>query len=410
MKVLVIMADDILINSSANLCHLAYIRGLVENGHEVDLICAESSAVKDNSMIISKKIRVITYDGVSLYEKLSPSNRASLNDFTLSSGSTVISEPTRFSIKGIVKRVKSHAKKTVRSVYGVYGFKKSFVKRAFQFRSDVIYNCVLSLSYPQTSHLLAYKLIKRKHIKTEKWIQIWEDPWNSDLYSRNDSKRIVNEENKLLSYAELICYVTPLTLKNQQKMYPQNSHKMFWLPLPAYYKNEEKKISSESNVVLGYFGDYFPYSRNLKPFYEAAAEMGLETYICGNPSNLFGETENVKILPRLSLSELKDFEEKANTLVFLCNLGGGQIPGKIYQYSATNKRIIFILDGTEEEQTVIYDYFSKFNRYYFCRNNVTSISEAIKKIIADEDNSIMNKPVEYFEPKNIVKELLEIDL
>ena len=182
---------------------------------------------------------------------------------------------------------------------------------------------------------------------------------------------------------------------------------MYWLPLPAYYKREESDCSAEDSIVFGYFGDYYPYSRNLKPFYDAVVKTGLETYFCGNPSDLFSETKNVKILPRISVSELKNYEERVNVLVFVCNLGGGQVPGKIYQYSATNKKILFILDGSEEEQTVLYNYFSSFNRYYFCKNTVKDISDAIERIIANNDDNIKNIPVDYFEPKNIAKELLE---
>ena len=37
MKILVINGDCITTNSSANLCHLAYIKGLVDSGYEVTL-------------------------------------------------------------------------------------------------------------------------------------------------------------------------------------------------------------------------------------------------------------------------------------------------------------------------------------------------------------------------------------
>ena len=64
-------------------------------------------------------------------------------------------------------------------------------------------------------------------------------------------------------------------------------------------------------------------------------------------------------------------------LVFLCNRRGGQIPGKIYQYSATNRLILFLLDGTAEEQAAIRAYFEPFGRYIFCQNE----SEAIRNVM-----------------------------
>lgn len=406
MKILAVIADDITINSSANLCHLAYLRGMLENGYQVDLISAQNNGDKDQSMNIPKEIQVYSYDGVSLYEKLSPSSSGSLKSKASPCDPNSNAGTNSKNKKSILSQVISYGKEIVRSLYGVYGFKKAFVGKALRFRNKDSYDYVLSFSYPQASHLLTYKLINRNHINANHWIQIWEDPWNADLYSKNSSSKISKEENRLLSYAEKVCYVTPLTLLNQQKMYPKNSHKMFWLPLPAYYQNVGKESVSDDKVVLGYFGDYYPYSRNLRPFYDTAVKTGIETYICGNPSDLFSETENVRIIPRLSVTELKSYEDRVNTLVFVCNLGGGQVPGKIYQYSATNKRILFILDGNEKEQKILYDYFSKFNRYYFCENNKKSIFEAINRIVSN-DNSINNNPVDYFEPKNIAKMLLE---
>ncbi len=41
MKVLVINGDCVTRNSSANLCHMAYIRGLVNLGYEVTLLSAD---------------------------------------------------------------------------------------------------------------------------------------------------------------------------------------------------------------------------------------------------------------------------------------------------------------------------------------------------------------------------------
>ena len=46
---------------------------------------------------------------------------------------------------------------------------------------------------------MIYNLIKRGNVKTKKWIQIWEDPWYSDVYGFNGNKRIYQEEKKLLS-------------------------------------------------------------------------------------------------------------------------------------------------------------------------------------------------------------------
>ena len=226
-----------------------------------------------------------------------------------------------------------------------------------------------------------------------------------DLYNQNRNKKIEKEENRLLNAADKIVYVSPLTLLYQKKMFLYAANKMTWFPLPYYYKNEEEyKVNDE--LKFGYFGDYFSFSRNLIPFYEAAQEKGISVKIYGNSDLKLSETKNIIIHSRIGLEELAKKEKETDVLVCLCNLRGGQIPGKIYQYSATTKTILFILDGTVEEQKVLKNYFEQFNRYIFCENNVTDIKRAISDIMNYKYN-VKNESVEFFNPENIMKKVLE---
>lgn len=210
-----------------------------------------------------------------------------------------------------------------------------------------------------------------------------------------------------MSLAEHICYVSPLTLENQKKLYPESAHKMYWAPLPFYYKNDEQGSTVNKYNNYGYFGDYAPASRDLAPFYAAAKNIGVNVNICGNPSNLFAQTDKITIYPRLQLGELKPIEDKTNVLVFLCNRKGGQIPGKIYQYSATYKTILFILDGTDEEKKVLKSYFEQFNRYIFCENTVEDIERAIKLIENNDFGNVKNEPIDEFNPAKTIMKVLE---
>ena len=210
----------------------------------------------------------------------------------------------------------------------------------------------------------------------------------------------------MLSFAEKVCYVSPLTLANQKKLFPESANKMYWQPLPYYYESQKTKQETKKNCY-GYFGDYAPVARDLFPFYQAAKQTGIQVNICGNPQTLFSSTENIAIHPRLPLKELKPIEDATNVLVFLCNRKGGQIPGKIYQYSATYKTILFILDGTEEEKRVLRDYFEKFDRYVFCDNNEKDIIRAIQQIEHGKNCMVKNEPIEYFSPEEAVNRILE---
>lgn len=401
MKILVINGDCIQTNTSANLCHVAYINGLVNAGHEVTLLSADrENRNLDTSISIPSSVKHYTYRGMTLYEKLSLKKR---------DGNRMAASPlpgNQAVKKGVKGKIIAKAKFFVLSCYGLHGIYAKFVKKAQKFRSEVIYDYILSISTPVTSHLLAHNLIKACHIQGKHWIQIWEDPWYSDAYGFNGLKKIYKEEKRLLSFAEKVCYVSPLTLANQKKLFPESANKMYWQPLPYYYESQKTKQETKKNCY-GYFGDYAPVARDLFPFYQAAKQTGIQVNICGNPQTLFSSTENIAIHPRLPLKELKPIEDATNVLVFLCNRKGGQIPGKIYQYSATYKTILFILDGTEEEKRVLRDYFEKFDRYVFCDNNEKDIIRAIQQIEHGKNCMVKNEPIEYFSPEEAVNRILE---
>ena len=414
MKVLVINGDCLERNSSANLCHLAYIRGLLDLGCEVDILCADGRDYElDPEMTIPAETRVYTYYGVSLYEKLSLSKksgelkRGEKKEYDKNTAQKKIRDGYWDKIKKVTRLAVQQPKTAFLKIYGIHGIYAPFVRKAMRFRSPVSYDYVISLSTPVTSHLIAGKLIKKKHIRTRHWIQVWEDPWYSDIYGFNNKTSIYKEEKYLLDMAESIVYVSPLTLINQQKIFPEDAEKMKWQPLPYYYCNTETVKEDRGHLVYGYFGNYYSAARNLQPFYQAAKETGIETNICGSPHTLFEETDNIHIYPRLSLDKLRPIEEETDVLIFLCNRGGGQIPGKIYQYSATTKPILFILDGTKDEQEVLKVYFSQFKRYFFCSNEKEDIIRTIKRIEAGDAEGITTAPIYEFTPRKIVRNILK---
>lgn len=400
MKVLVVNGDCIQVNSSANLCHLAYIRGLVDAGHDVSLLSADGKVYqKDPNMRIPTSVRRYSYYGMSLYERLSLKRRK------MRPAETAKATPA----EGKANKRKSFLyrfKKWILSLYGVHGIYAPFVRRAGRFHSDVDFDLLLSISTPVTSHLLAHNLLQSGRVKAARWIQIWEDPWYSDAYGFNGKDAIFQEEKRLLGFGQRICYVSPITLENQKKLYPENKEKMFWEPLPAYYApgSAQGKING---IHFGYFGNYELPARDLRPFYEAANASGVHVTICGNSNVHLESNDLVQVHPRVQLEALRGFEAQTTVLVFLCNRKGGQIPGKIYQYAATDKTVLFILDGTEEEKKILHDFFEPYHRFVFCENNVEDIAAAIERIQRGELGNVVNRPLTDFDPVKIVNRILE---
>ena len=406
MRVLVVVGSNLKMNTSANLCHKAYIQGLLENGYHVDILTVGYENDNDLLGFDKERIDIFRYPMESLYEKIGEkihSHSKNGSQQSMNNGGYSGQEATK---SGIIQS----AKRFIHSLYGPYEVYISWERKAFAFRREEKYDLVISLSFPPVSHHLLYRLIQKKHIKTKKWIQIWEDPWCQDLVflSLNDERAIKKaqaEEAHLLRVAEKIVYVSPITLEHQSKMFHESSKKMTWYPVPTYYVNDTPTRKKKNNVY-GYFGDYSTKIRNLKPFYEAAKKEKIITNICGSSDEMFSSSETVTVKPRISLEELKPIEDETSVLVFLSNLRGGQIPGNIYQYSATEKTILFILDGSEDEQNVLLEYFGKFKRYFFCKNTVEDISAAIRRIEKGEARDIVDRPLTCFSPREIVGELV----
>ena len=286
----------------------------------------------------------------------------------------------------------------------MYPLEKRWLKNASKFKGKTEYDLVISNSSPAASHKLVAILKNRERIRFKRWIQIWEDPWYFDLYGGHSTK-IQEEEKTLLKEASEVYYVSPLTLEYQKKYYPECAEKMKCIPLP-FLEFGEKGKKEVQEFSVGYFGDYYSQTRNLKPFYDAVSEHEIKCYIYGDSDIKLVGNDMVTVSGRVTLDKLSVVQDSTGVLVHLCNLKGGQIPGKIYHYSATDKPILFILDGTLEEQKIIKEYFERFNRYYFCENNKESICKAISEL---KNNFQKYKGIEVkeFMPKNVIKKLLE---
>ena len=279
---------------------------------------------------------------------------------------------------------------------------KEWLKEAGHFRSEKRYDLVISNSSPAASHRLVAEWKKRGSIQFDRWVQIWEDPWYHDLYGGH-TREVEQEEHRLLQEASEIVYVSPLTLMYQKRYFPDCADKMSCVPLPALQFEEEQGKQENEEFSVGYFGDYYSQTRDLSPFYEAIKRTGYRCYIYGDSDISLEKTDRIEISGRVTLDKLQEIQDKTTVLVHLCNLRGGQIPGKIYHYSVTDKPILFILDGTEEEKKQLYNYFKQYDRYYFCGNEQSEIQTELERICHSEQK---NSPVEEFLPINIVKRLL----
>ncbi|REK69277.1 hypothetical protein DX130_25535 [Paenibacillus paeoniae] len=269
---------------------------------------------------------------------------------------------------------------------------------------DTSYDLVISSSDPKSSHLFVYKLFEIGVLKNTKWKQIWGDPFYSDITSTKkwNKGKIKKEERKLLNYASSVIYVSPLTLESQKSIFPEYSDKMKFVPIPYNARVEYPVVNETEKLSLLYSGDYMSSVRDIRPLYDAICDSNDAITICGGSDINLKPLSNVKIYPRISVDEVKKLEENADVLIHLSNKSGSQIPGKIYQFSGTNKYVLFILDGDSQKLS---DFFSKYNRFIFCENNKESISRALSQIKKDNYKNT-RFIIEDFSPKEVSKTLI----
>ena len=407
MRVLYVTGSCLTNNTSANLSHNGYIKGLIENGCQVDIIMAETSwGDHDETIPRWEAANYFVYNNQNIKGRI----RSKYHKVQQNSGNLDKEVECGSSDATGKMNNKSAMLTTAKKLFNnllpddpIYPLEKTWLKKARKYKSKDRYDLVISNSSPAASHKMVAELLGKKRIFTDRWIQIWEDPWTNDIY-QDFSQKIFDEEHNLLRLADEIYYVSPLTLKYQKEYFPDCATKMKHIPLP-YFSLENRKTERVRDIDFGYFGDYFSKSRNLIPFYESVSKSNFSAQIYGDSDLDLEHSNRLKISGRVTLDQLSDAQERTKVLVHLCNLSGGQIPGKIYHYSSTDKPILFILDGTEEEQKEIFDYFKQFNRYYFVQNNYEQIADALDRMIAEYGKKVWN-PVEAFDPVNIVKRLI----
>lgn len=414
MRVLYVVGSCLTKNTSANMSHNAYVQGLLENGCEVDILMAEDSwGQQDSRLPIWREARYYCYPSSAPQDKfriwarkLIPfqSSESSVNVDDLDNSTQNTSQENTPNNRSVKNRFRSELKRLYYNFFpgdSLYPLNWYWLQKASQFQSASEYDLVVSNSSPAASHKLVQLLLQAERLSCKRWIQIWEDPWYADLYaSRNEA--VFQEEHALLSAATEVYYVSPLTLEYQKKLFPDCREKMKHIPLPYLDFSEEERTAQMS---FGYFGDYYSHTRNLLPFYQALRESDCVGRIYGDSDLKLESSDEITISGRVTLDVLSEVQSKTGVLVHLCNLRGGQIPGKIYHYSATNKPILFILDGTADEKQKLRAYFGQFNRFYFVENRKDQIYKAILDLSQNPEIYIGSK-VEDFSPKSVVATLL----
>ena len=392
-KILYISLSSVDANTSAALRNKALIKGLVSNGAVVDFLTISSQT---SNSYYDKTVDKI--DGVNII-------RLNQSDAYLS----MVKQDA--SLKG---RLRKLILPFARKIYHSVNIFDNTMLIARKVSKDILpldcYDLIISSSDPKSSHIAAKRIIE-SGLKYGKWIQYWGDPLAIDITKKTlyPEWYVKKVEEKIITLADKIVYVSPFTLKEQKKLFSKISGKMEFQPIP-YLEPKIFDVKKErvDRLTLAYFGDYHSKIRNIEAIYNYGKKSGNNVLIAGNSDFILQSTRNIDVYPRISQREVSNFESKSDILVCILNKTGTQIPGKIYHYAATNKPVLVLLDGENKQE--IADYLKSFDRYVLCENNEDEIEKAVHEITMNQNKW---EPSPFFSPKSIggrfIKMIEELD-
>lgn len=388
MRILFITALPLETNNSSQIRNIGLLNGLKEQGCKISIVCPSTQ-----------------HSTNKIYSDVFPEELIGMKIIRLSKKSVVTSylsnTDIKQSIKGIIFK---YLRKwyTKFSIFKAAGLLTSQIKKLNLDYKD--FDIILSSSDPKASHKMAELIKKETGLK---WAQYWGDPLLKDISDKSYIPDILKKriESNLMKNSDYIFYVSPFTSEEQKTLFPKYRNKIYHLP-PPFIRERIYNAPYNDVFTLGYFGSYYTKVRNILPLIDVIkANQKFKFMLAGNSDieNELISSGNITSYRRISREKVEELEEKCDALVCILNLRGTQIPGKIYQYAATNKPILLIVDGERKKE--IAEYFDQFNRFIICENNVISINEAIYSLI---NNKKEYQPCREFYSNNIAMKMLNI--
>lgn len=384
MTIMYVLSDDIGRNTSANIRNAGLINGFLNIGVSVQVVCLKEISNKDHGLL----------------QMISGSDLLYLTHRTQREKRKEGQNSCKSKLKTILVRFYN--------IFRIYDPNIHLIRRmAIDIKSLKQPDIILSSSDPRSAHVLARKIAKALDFHGA-LIQYWGDPICNDISASRLMRPFLKIiERELLLTANLSLYTNHASCDKICKLYNIPSKKMMALPTPYEPSYTTSKQPDDKRIRVGYFGEYYSWRRNMNPLFD---------YIRGNKEyrlTIAGKTDLsideslFDVYPVLPSDEVSKLVEQMDILVVVENLPKKghetdciQIPGKVYHYGATDKKILVI-----NETGLTYNEFHMYNRYKFCENNVESIGNALAELVKDESEK-MHRPVIDFYPTNVAKKVL----
>ena len=384
MKILVLCCLPEEYNNSSMLCVSLLCKGFIENGHSVALASPEPD---ENNRYYNPN-----YNFDSRITHIRFGKRSFKRDISKRS---VSRRSALFPLLAIYRKIDLFGRSITTLKYVDELIEKL---RSIEYKPDMI----ISTSDPKSSHLLGNK-IKGKKIYSCPFVQYWGDPLTLDIANQSVLPKWIKKivENSILKRADVIAYVSPLTLSEQKEFFKKHAKKMIFSPTPCEIKIYE---GNNRTFSIGYFGSYNSSVRNIIPLYESVSGIPrINLYIIGDSDVKLESKNNIVVINRVPAEKLKKYYDVCDVIVDIMNFKGSQIPAKIYRDAGTNKEILLISDSKKSNEII--DYFGRFNRYTICNNNKSDISFFLEEYL--ENGTPLREPLREFEYVTVSRKLLK---
>lgn len=255
------------------------------------------------------------------------------------------------------------------------------------------YELMITSSDFKSSHMVGENL--RKHAQSLKWVQIWGDPWSTDINTPLYLKPVIRiKEKNLIKKCDFVVYVSEPTTQEMTRKYASFAEKIHYIPRSYYFKIF-KKINSDikypihitytgavglgrnmKNIVesINLYNTYHKQNRIILDFYSNITDELLKYY----------SFDCVVVHKSVDYENMKGVYERSDMLLFVSNSSSTtQIPGKLFDYLGTNLPILCLVNNRND---AVFNFLNKHKQCIIVNNSKDSILNCINDILASLQN------------------------
>lgn len=376
------------INSSAAIRNNSLVKGMIENGCNIDIYTVKWPEEMQSRFFQKEGNGNIYYTeipSISINNKLKNSIKPSGEIFSI-------------------------IKKTIKNIIFFPDICYRWNK-IISIKNLESYDLIITSSDFKSSHFVG-KTIRKKYPAIP-WIQIWGDPWSTDINTPFFLKPLIKlKETKLFKISDKIIFVSEPTANEMKKKHPDIKDKIAFIPRSYYFRVEKTKNVDNSLPIHIVYTGVIGLGRNIDEIIEAIIKYNQRNespkIILDFYSNInlnyekYCKCKYINFFGLLDFENMKSIYENADILLYISNgYRTTQIPGKFFDYLGTNLPILCLVNNKEDQ---IFSFISRHQQCLAVCNDRNSIYYQLNNI-----ESLINKPItidERYSPKFVAKQLL----